>query len=72
MALWCIGGLLGCVGSVGGHYGDIRGHQGVSGMYWGAGRDSRYSGARRGIEGIRGYWGLLGCVQGIGGHYVGH
>ena len=35
-------------------------------MYWGAGRDSRYSGARRVIEGIRGYWGLLGCVGVLG------
>ena len=33
---------------------------GVSGVYWGTGRDSRYSEARRGIGGIRGHWGLLG------------
>ena len=25
-------------------------------MYWGAGRKCRYSGARRGIGGIRGHW----------------
>ena len=31
-------------------------------MYWGADRDSRYSGARRGIGSIRGHWGLLGGV----------
>ena len=29
---------------------------GVSGVYWGTGRDSRYSGARRHTEGIRVYW----------------
>ena len=28
----------------------------------GAGRECRYSGARRGIGGIRGYWGLLGVL----------
>ena len=27
----------------------------MSGVYWGAGRDSKYSGARRGIGGIRGH-----------------
>ena len=32
-------------------------------MYW-TGRECRYSGARRGIGGIRGYWGLLGDVKG--------
>ena len=37
-------------------------------MYWGAGRECRYSGARRGMGSIRGHWGsprgcreLLGC-----------
>ena len=34
-------------------------------MYWGDDRDSRYSGARRGI-GHQGHWGLLG---GVGSHY---
>ena len=40
----------------------------VSGVYWGAGMDSRYSGARRGIEGIRGYWELLGVLAPLWGH----
>ena len=56
--------LLGCVGDVGGHYGDIRGHQGCRGCQGvlGAGRDCRYSGARRGIGGIMGYLGVpRGC-----------
>ena len=34
-------------------------------MYWGTGRDSRYSGSRRGIGGI---WGLLGGVWVMRGH----
>ena len=34
-------------------------------MYWGVGRECRYSGARRGIGGIRGIGGLFG---GVGGH----
>ena len=34
----------------------------------GAGRKCKYSGARRGIGGIRGYWGLLRGVGGIGSH----
>ena len=38
----------------------------MSGMYWGVGRDSRYSGARRGIWGIREYWELLGGVVVLG------
>ena len=42
-----------------GHLGGIGG-VGVLGVYWGAGRECRYSGARRGIGRIRGYWGLLG------------
>ena len=29
----------------------------MSGVYWGAGRDCRYSQARRDIGGIRGKWG---------------
>ena len=37
-------------------------------MYWRAGRKCRYSGARRGIGGIRGHWGLYGVLGGIGGH----
>ena len=32
----------------------------VSGVYWGVVRECRYSGARRGVGGIRGHWGLLG------------
>ena len=32
----------------------------------GAGRECRYSGAKRGIGDIRGHWGLLGGVGGIG------
>ena len=47
--------------------GDVMGCR-VSGVYWGAGRDYKYSGVRRGIEGIRGYWGLLGGV-GDWSHY---
>ena len=33
----------------------------MSGVYWGAGRDSRYSGARRGIGASGGIQGSLGC-----------
>ena len=49
-------------------------------MYWGTGRECRYSGARRGIGGKRGHWGVprgvgvlgpsrghLGCQGCIGG-----
>ena len=32
-------------------------------MYWGTGRECRYSGARRGIGSIRGYWKLLGVLR---------
>ena len=32
-------------------------------MYWGVGRECRYSGARRGIDGI---WRFLGGVGGVG------
>ena len=41
--------------------------QGVQGVYWGAGRDSRYSGARRG----GGHWDILGftgLLEPLGGH----
>ena len=38
--------------------GAVRG-VGVSGMHWGTGRECRYSGASRGISGIRGHWGSL-------------
>ena len=44
---------------VGGHY---QGDRGV-GVYWGTGRDCRYSGARRGI----GASGVLGTPRGVGG-----
>ena len=53
--------LLGVLGA-------IRGHQGVgvSGVYWGADRECRYSGPQgvlvvsRGIGGFKRCWGLLG------------
>ena len=45
-APWGVGGIRGSLGGVG-----------VSGVYWGPSRECRYSGARRGIGGIRGYWG---------------
>ena len=35
-------------------------------MYWGAGRDCRYSGARKGIGAFMEYWGLLGHVGHVG------
>ena len=61
--------------------GTIKGHWGVSGdvrSLLGASRECRYSGARRGIDGIRGHLGapsgflgvrglLGGCQQGISG-----
>ena len=40
-------------------------------MYWGTGRDSRYSGTRRGIGasgGIGGSWGCRGLFGGCQGH----
>ena len=37
----------------------------MSGLYWRAGRECRYSGARRGIGGIRGHWGFLGDVGAV-------
>ena len=55
-----------CFGHVSGH----QGCKGVRGVLW-ADRDSRYSGARRGIGGIRGLWGLLG-VWGAEGLFWGH
>ena len=39
----------------------------MSEVNWGADRECRYSGARRGIGGIRGHWGLLGDVGASGG-----
>ena len=38
----------------------------MSEVYWGDGRECRYSGARRGISGIRRHWGLLGGVGDFG------
>ena len=35
-------------------------------MYWGAGRECRYSGARRGIGGIRGNGGTPWSIGGVG------
>ena len=40
----------------------------VSGVYWGACRDFRYSWTRRGIGGIRG---IGGVSRGVGGHFGG-
>ena len=40
----------------------VRASGGVRGVL-GAGRECRYSGARRGIGSIRGHWGLLGGVH---------
>ena len=51
-----VGGIQGLLGVSGG----IR-DLGVLGVYW-AGRECRYSGARRDIGSIRGHWGLLGGV----------
>ena len=47
-----------------GSQGCIEGFRGVLG----AGRECRYSGARRGIGGIRGYWGArgVGAIMGEG------
>ena len=42
----------------------FRAVMGESGVYWGAGRECRYSGTRRGI----GHWGLLGGVGVLWGH----
>ena len=49
-----------------GPLGGIRGVGAVRDVL-GAGRECRYSGARRGIGGIRGYLGLLGGVGAIRG-----
>ena len=49
-----------------GGVGAVRGHLGVSGVYCGAGRDCRYSGARRGIGGISSI-GVPRCVEGCFG-----
>ena len=75
------------IGSIRGHLGDPRDVGGVGELLWGcqwgirgcrgcqgcivAGKDCRYSGARRGIEGIMGYWGLLGVI-GVLGAVKGH
>ena len=48
--------------------GAIRGHQGVSGVYWWAGRECRDSGARRGIGGIREHWAAPRGVGAIRAH----
>ena len=61
-----IGGMRGHWGSPGG-VGAIRGHQRVSGVYWGAGRECRYSRARRGIGGMRGHWGSPRRCRVLGG-----
>ena len=42
----------------------LGGHQGCLGVF-GAGREHKYSGARRGIGGIRVLIGVLGAVRGI-------
>ena len=47
--------MLGLLGGIEAS-GDVGGVRGVLG----AGRECRYTGARRGIGGIRGHWGLLG------------
>ena len=39
----------------------------MSGVYLGAGRECRYTGARRGIGGIRGHWGALRVCKGCQG-----
>ena len=54
------------VGDVGGHFGSVRRHQGCRGCQdvLGADRDSRYSGARRGIGASGDIGGLLGGVEG--------
>ena len=59
--IWGVLGVLGHEGCQGAS-GDVWGVR----VYWGAGRDSSYPGARRGIETIKGYWGLLGGVVDVG------
>ena len=43
-------------------------------MYWGVGRECRYSGARRGYRWHKGHWGTLwgcrGTLGGVGGARV--
>ena len=58
-------GGVGYWGSLGG----VKGHQRVSGVYLWTGRECRYSGPRRGIGCIRGYWvalRVLGPLEGVG------
>ena len=40
----------------------------MSGVYWEAGREYRYSGTRRGIGGIRRNFGAPRGVEGVGCH----
>ena len=47
----------------------LRAVRGIRGVL-GAGRECRYSGARRGIGGLRGHWGPIGvleAIRGVGG-----
>ena len=39
----------------------------MSGVHWELGRGCRYSGANRGIGGIRGHWGCRGALEVAGG-----
>ena len=57
------------LGAFGSSYG-VLGHKGASRCRGciGAGRECRYSGARKGIGGIRGPLGALRVVGGVGGH----
>ena len=57
--IWGLLGVFGVLEAFGENHG-ASGDVGVSGMYWGAGRECRYSRTRRGIGGIRGHLGLLG------------
>ena len=63
--VWGESGALGIptvsVGAILGVRG-VRGCRWMSGVYWGAGRDSRYSGTRRGI----GACGALGACRDVG------
>ena len=59
-----IRGHWGLLGGVGGHFGGSR-DVGVSGGYWEANRDSRYSEARRGIGASGGIAGILGECRGL-------
>ena len=51
--------------------GTVRGTSGGVSSVLGAGRECRYSGARRGIGGIMGHWGFLGGVGDAQGHFGG-